>query len=219
MTPLAVDVVSDVVCPWCYLGKRRLERALTLVPGVSIAVRWRPYQLDASVPPEGMDRKDYIVRKFGSLQAIEPAHRRLEEYGLAEGLEYRFDRITRAANTINAHRVIRWAGTGGREEAMVERLFAANFTEGRGIGDPTELARLAAEVGLDADAVASHLATDEDRAAVLAEIENAYRVGVTGVPCFILAGRYAVMGAQAAETIADAIRQVATEQAEPAPAK
>jgi predicted DsbA family dithiol-disulfide isomerase len=216
---LTVDVVSDVACPWCYLGKRRLERALDLVSDLAVAVRWRPYRLDPTIPPEGIDRKEYIIGKFGSLEAIEPAHERLVAYGRDEGIDYHFERITRSANTIDAHRLIRWADAVGLADAVVERLFAAYFSEGLDIGDKTVLAALAGEAGLDADAIAARLASGEDRDAVAREIDEAYRIGVTGVPCFIFDQKYAVMGAQAAETIADAIRQVVAERVEPAPAK
>lgn len=216
---LTVDVVSDVACPWCYLGKRRLERALSLVQDVQVAVRWRPYRLDPTIPPEGIDRKEYIIGKFGSLEAIEPAHKRLVAYGRDESIDYHFERITRSANTIDAHRLIHWAGAVGLADAVVERLFAAYFSEGGDIGDKTVLAALAGEVGLDAVAVSARLASDEDRDSVAREIDDAYRIGVTGVPCFIFDQKYAVMGAQAAETIADAIRQVAAERVEPVPAR
>jgi predicted DsbA family dithiol-disulfide isomerase len=216
---LTVDVVSDVACPWCYLGKRRLERALDLVPDLAVAVRWRPYRLDPTIPPEGIDRKEYITAKFGSLEAIEPAHERLAAYGRNEGIDYHFERITRSANTIDAHRLIRWAGEAGLDDTIVERLFAAYFSEGLDIGDRQVLAAIAGEAGLDAKTIAVRLASDEDRDAVTAEIDEAYRIGVTGVPCFIFDQKYAVMGAQAAETIAGAIRQAAAEKTEPVPAK
>jgi predicted DsbA family dithiol-disulfide isomerase len=205
-SPVTIDVVSDVVCPWCYLGKRRLEKALTLAPEVPTVVRWRPYRLDPTIPPGGIDRKEYIIRKFGSLEAIEPAHERLVAYGKAEGIDYRFERIERSANTIDAHRLIRWAAAAGLQEAMVERLFAAEFTEGKDVGSLRVLAALAGEVGMDTETVGRRLASDEDRAEVIAEVENATRIGVTGVPCFILDGRYAVMGAHPAESLAAAIR-------------
>lgn len=206
---ISIDVVSDVVCPWCYLGKRRLERALVLVPEFDVTVRWRPFQLDPSVPPEGMSRHDYFVGKFGSVDAVAEAHRRLTNYGRAEGIDYRFDAMTRAANTIDAHRVVRWAAAEGKEEAMVERLFRANFTDALDVGDKATLARLAAEIGMDEASVLARLATDEDRETVLAEIEQAQMIGVTGVPTFIVDGRYAVVGAHPAEAIAAAIRKAA----------
>jgi predicted DsbA family dithiol-disulfide isomerase len=215
MTPptLTVDVVSDVACPWCYLGKRRLERTIELVPEIDVSVRWRPYRLDPTIPPEGMDRRDYIIRKFGSLEALDEPHQRLTELGRAEGVDYHFERITRSANTINAHRLVRWAAASGEEDAIVERLFAAYFSEGLDIGTIEVLAALAGDVGLDADTVAKRLAGDEDREAVAGEIEDAYRIGVTGVPCFIIEQKYAVMGAHPAESLARAITQAAGEKA------
>jgi predicted DsbA family dithiol-disulfide isomerase len=211
---LTLDVFSDVVCPWCYLGKRRLERALSLVPELDVSVRWRPFQLDSTIPPGGIERRVYLERKFGGAEAIAPTHRRMTEMGAAEGIEYHFERIERSPNTLDAHRAIRWAATAGHEEEMVERLFRAFFSEGLDIGDHAVLSRLAAEAGLDESVIASRLATDEDREAVAGEIAEAYRIGVTGVPCFVVASRYAVTGAQAPETIANALRAVAEERAD-----
>lgn len=208
---VTVDVVSDVVCPWCYLGKRRLEAAKALVPDIDVTIRWRPYQLDPSVPPEGMDRREYFTRKFGSVDAVADAHRRLIEYGHAVNIDYRFDDMTRAANTIDAHRLIRWAAAEGKQEAIVERLFQANFTDALDIGDRVVLARLAGEVGMDEARIAARLATDEDRDAVLSEIADAQRIGVTGVPTFIVDQRYGVVGAHPPEAIAQAIRKAASE--------
>lgn len=211
--PLTLDVYSDVVCPWCYLGKRRLERGLSLLPELDVAVRWRPFQLDSTIPQGGIERRVYLERKFGSVDAISQTHRRMTEMGATEGIEYHFERIQRSPNTLDAHRVIRWAATAGHQEAIVERLFRAYFSEGLDIGDHAVLARLATEAGLEESFVASRLATDEDREAVEAEIAEAYRIGVTGVPCFVIASRYAVMGAQPPETIARALRSVAEELA------
>jgi predicted DsbA family dithiol-disulfide isomerase len=209
---VSVDVVSDVACPWCYLGKRRLEEAVSLVQAdIDVAIRWRPYRLDPTIPPEGIDRNDYIIRKFGSLDAIGPAHAQLEAYGRAEGIDYRFDLIARSADTTDAHRVIRWSGAENREDAVVERLFAAYFSEGADIGDRSVLASVAADCGLDGARIVERLSTDEDRDAVAAEIEEAYRIGVTGVPCFIVARRYAVVGAHPGESIAAAIRKAVAE--------
>ena len=210
---LTLDVFSDVVCPWCYLGKRRLGRGLLLVPELDVAVRWRPFQLDSTIPQGGIERRVYLEKKFGGPEAIAPTHRRMTEMGAVEGIEYHFERIQRSPNTLDAHRVIRWSAAEGHEEAMVERLFRAFFSEGLDIGDPAVLSRLAGETGLDESGVASWLATDEDREAVEAEIAEAYRIGVTGVPCFVVASHYAVMGAQAPETIARTLRSVAEELA------
>jgi predicted DsbA family dithiol-disulfide isomerase len=210
---VTIDVVSDVVCPWCYLGKARLEHAIAALPDFTVNVRWRPYQLDPSVPPEGMDRAEYIAKKFGDISALDAAHKRLEDMGRAEGISYAFEKITRSPNTINAHRLVRFAGEEGKESDLVTRLFAANFTEGRDVGNLDTLADIAGEAGMDRDATLRRLQTDEGRSEVLAEIQDAYRIGVTGVPTFILAQRYGVVGAQSVETLADAIRQVATKAA------
>lgn len=203
--PLTIDVVSDVICPWCYLGKRRLEQALTMVPSVAVTINWRPFQLDPTTPPEGVDRRTYFERKFGSLAAVEPTHARLTAIGRELGIDYRFADVGRTPNTIDAHRVLRWASEAGLGDAAAERLFRAHFTEGVFLGDHAELARLAGEIGLDPTDVAARLATNRDRAAVEEEIEAAVRIGVTGVPCFIVDRRYAVMGAQEPAVIAGAI--------------
>jgi predicted DsbA family dithiol-disulfide isomerase len=210
---LTIDVVSDVVCPWCYLGKRRLERALATMPERAVTVRWRAFRLDPTIPPEGITRETYLTRKFGSVEAAADMYRRLTGIGSEEGIAYRFDRITRSPNTVDAHRLVRWAAAEGRQDAMVERLFAAYFTDGLDVGDDDVLARLAGKAGLDGD-IAARLAGQEDRDAVTAEVEDAYRIGVSGVPCFILDQRYAVMGAQPAEVLADAIGQADAARAE-----
>jgi predicted DsbA family dithiol-disulfide isomerase len=211
--PLSIDVVSDVICPWCYLGKRRLEKAIALVPEVSAKIAWRPFQLDPTTPPEGVDRRTYFERKFGSLAAVEPTHARLTAMGRELGIDYRFEDVVRTPNSLDAHRVIHWASAAGLADAAVERLFLAHFTEGVFLGDHAELARLAGEIGLDAATIAAWLATDRDRDAVVADIDAAIQVGVTGVPCFVIGGRYAVIGAHEAEVIADAIRKAISLQA------
>jgi predicted DsbA family dithiol-disulfide isomerase len=211
--PLVIDVVSDVVCPWCYLGKHRLAEALTLVPDARATIRWHPFQLDPTIPQDGVDRDEYFERKFGRADAVEPAHRRLEQLGRQVGIDYHFDRIARTPNSLDAHRLTRWATEAGLGEAMVERLFRAYFAEGVFIGDRSELARLAGEIGLDAGDIAARLASDRDRADVEEEIEAAAGMGITGVPCFIVDGRYAVMGAQEPAALAEAIRRALGEKA------
>ena len=201
-----IDVFSDVVCPWCYLGKRRLSRALAAMPARLFAIHWLPFQLDPTIPVEGVDRDAYLIGKFGSADAIEPAHQRLTEMGHAEGIEYRFDRITRSPNTIDAHRVIRWAAPAGVHDAVVERLFAAYFTQGRDIGDRAVLAAIAAEAGLGGG-IAARLAGDEDTETINAEIQNAYRIGVNGVPCYVIDRRLGVMGAQMPDALVAAVAQ------------
>jgi predicted DsbA family dithiol-disulfide isomerase len=212
-TNVTIDVFSDVVCPWCYLGKRHLAEAIGLMPELGFTVRWRPFRLDPTIPPEGMDRAEYILRKFGSADALEEGHRHLIERGKEEGIDYHFDRIMRSPNTLDAHRLVHWAGQDGLADDMVERLFSAYFSEGKDVGDHAVLAGLAGEVGLDMEAVADRLTGDEDRALIVAEIENAYRIGVQGVPCFVIDQRLAVTGAHPADTLIRAIEQAVGERA------
>lgn len=213
--PITIDVVSDVVCPWCYVGSRRLEQALAELPEIEAEVIWRPFQLDPTIPPEGRDRKEYMRGKFGSDDRIRHIHDNLIQSTLDAGIPFAFDKIKVAANTLDAHRLIRWAGGQGQQMqgAVVKALFKANFEEGRYVGDHAVLTEIAAEAGMDSAVVAALLPTDADREAVRSEIEQAQRMGISGVPCFLLERKYAVMGAQPTEQLADAIRQVATAKA------
>lgn len=212
---VTVDVVSDVVCPWCYIGQKRLERAIAAVPDLDVEVRWRPYQLDPTIPAEGKDRQQYMIDKFGSEERIAEIHERIEGLGKDEGIDFAFDRIKVAPNTLDAHRVIRWAGAAGNgiQNELVRRLFSLNFEQGRNIGDPAVLIDAARDSGMDEAVVMTLLPTDADRAEVQNEIATASRMGITGVPCFLLESKYAVMGAQDTATLADALRQVAAEKA------
>lgn len=206
---VSIDVAVDVVCPWCFLGKRRLDEALAERPDIPVEIRWRPFQLDPTVPVEGVDQHDYLVAKFGDPRRLEDAHARLVALGQDVGIDYRFDLVERYPNTLDAHRLIRWASEVGRQREVVERLFVTHFTEGGYIGDHDVLAAIGAEVGLDFDETLSRLASDVDRTAVQREIQDLQRMGVTGVPCFILAGKWAVVGAQPTGVLVDAIGQVA----------
>jgi predicted DsbA family dithiol-disulfide isomerase len=212
---ISIDVVSDVVCPWCFIGQKRLDSAIAGLADVDVEVRWRPYQLDPTIPPEGKDRKRYMLDKFGSEERIRQIHQRVEALGAAEGINFAFDAIKVAANTLDAHRVIRWAGTAGGDvqNRLVRRLFKLNFEEGRNVGDHTVLVEAARAAGMDAAVVEALLPSDADVEAVRTEIETAQRMGITGVPCFLLEGKYAVMGAQDTGALADAIRQVAAAKA------
>ncbi|WEX07091.1 DsbA family oxidoreductase [Chelativorans sp. AA-79] len=207
---LSVDVVSDVVCPWCFLGMRNLQAAMANVDDIDVTVRWRPYQLDPAIPRGGLDRQDYMLKKFGSLERLEAAHDRLREMGAAVGISYDFEAIKVAPNTLDAHRVIRWAATAGQtvQNILVERLFRLYFEEGRNIGDHAVLIDAARDAGMDASLVETLLPSPADGDEVATEIETARRMGVTGVPCFLLEGRYALMGAQPPEALADAIAKV-----------
>jgi predicted DsbA family dithiol-disulfide isomerase len=202
--PFAIDVVSDVVCPWCYLGKRRLEQALAARPDLKALVRWRPFQLDATIPPGGMDRQEYMTRKFGSSTRLADAHARLEAFGRAEGIDFAFDAIERSPNTLDAHRLIRHATGQGRGDEMVEALFSAYFEKGQDIGDHAVLTELAEAAGLDGG-TSAWLETGEDAQAVREEIRMAQELGVQGVPFFIVVGKYAVSGAQSAEVLGQVI--------------
>ncbi|MBL8577161.1 MAG: DsbA family protein [Mesorhizobium sp.] len=208
---IRIDVVSDVVCPWCFLGQKRLDAAIAASPDVDVAVAWRPYQLDPTIPAAGMDRKAYMKAKFGDESRLRDAHIRLEELGKAVGIDYDFDAIKVAPNTLDAHRVIRWAGATGPDvqNKLVRQLFRLYFEQGHNIGDHTVLVKAAQDSGMDGPVVGSLLASDSDRSAVTEEAATASRMGITGVPCFLLEGKYAVMGAQETATLADAIQQIA----------
>lgn len=219
MTKIQLDVVSDVMCPWCYIGKRRLEQALADLSGeasgngdaIEVELRWRPFQLDPTLPQEGRDRREYLEKKFGGPERAKEIYERIREAGLEEGLEFNFDAIEVSPNTIDAHRVIRWASNEGQEiqDKLVERLFKDFFMDGAHLGKHEVLVEAAGEAGMDESIVAALLATDQDRDAVSQEIAVAQQMGVTGVPCFIIDNKYAVMGAQPAQHILDAIKQAA----------
>ncbi|WP_137392044.1 DsbA family oxidoreductase [Rhodoligotrophos defluvii] len=211
--PITIDVVSDVVCPWCYVGKRRLAKALTIVPDVSAAVRWHPFQLDPTIPAEGVDRKAYLERKFGSGGRLAEMHVQLAAAGAEVGIAFAFERITRSPNTLTAHRLIHWAaGDALAQDALVERLFALYFEEGSDLGDRQVLADAADDVGLDRADAERLIAGDDELVAVRGEINAARQAGITGVPCFIIDGRYAVMGAQQPAILADVIQRSASPQ-------
>ncbi len=206
--PLVIDVVSDVVCPWCFIGKRRLEKAITMSE-VPVAVRWHPFQLDPTIPLEGKSRRAYLEAKFGTEERIAALHQNIATAGASEGIDFAFDKIKVSPNTLDAHRLIRWAGEDGKQEAVVDALFRGYFLDGRDIGDREVLAEIAAAAGMDRARVIVRLASDEDRSEVSAEIASAQRIGVTGVPTFIIANRYGVVGAQAPATLARAFSEAA----------
>lgn len=214
-TAITVDVVSDVVCPWCFIGQKRLDKAIAAAGDVEVHVRWRPFQLDPTIPREGKDRRDYMLGKFGSEERIREIHARIEPLGEAEGINFAFDAIKVAPNTLDAHRLIRWAGAMSEEvqNRLVRRLFQINFEEGGNLGDHAVLIEAAREAGMDVSVAEALLPTDADAEAVQNEITTASRMGITGVPCFLIEGKYAVMGAQDAATLTDAIRQVAAAKA------
>lgn len=195
-----LDIHSDVVCPWCYLGAANLLKALAAREGAHpFAIRWHPFQLDPSIPPEGLDRAAYMRAKFGGEDRLAVAHARLEALGRDAGVDFRFDRIARAPNTLDAHRLIRWAAPEGLQTRTAMVLFRRYFELGEDVSDHGVLAAAAGEAGLDAAAIGRLLAGDADRDAVRDEARAAAEMGIGGVPTFIVAGRYAVSGAQPPE--------------------
>lgn len=211
--PILIDVYSDVVCPWCLLGKRRLARAIAALRDTEVAVRWRPFQLDPTVPEGGLPRADYVRRKFGSLDALKESHRTLMMLGAEEGAEFNFDRITRSPNTIAAHELVALARRAGKEDELVERLFALYFTDGADVGALDVLVAAGEAVGLDPQTIRTSLERRDGRAEVEDAIAAAVRLGVTGVPTFVIGNRYAVVGAQDPRYIAGAIARVRADAA------
>jgi predicted DsbA family dithiol-disulfide isomerase len=214
--PVRIDVVSDVVCPWCFIGKNRLEKAIALNPGIAVEVHWRPYFLNDWIPREGLPRKDYLTTKFGSPERYDGIAQRVRQAAASEGLVYDSSKMKNQPNTIDCHRLIRWAETIGKAAEMKQKLMDLYFTEGADLTQRETLVQAAAEVGLNADDVRAALASDEDVAEVTAEAESAKEAGITGVPCFIFGGKFAVSGAQAPEYLAEAIERMASGEADAA---
>jgi predicted DsbA family dithiol-disulfide isomerase len=201
-----LDVISDAICPWCYIGKRQLERALPVLAqdGLDFEVHWHPYQLNPDMPAQGVERTAYRLAKFGSAEKARELDARIVAAGQAVGLEIRPDLMRRTPNTMAAHRVIWLAGQHLAQDAVVEALFRAYFTDGRDIGDHTTLIQIATSAGLDHNAVATMLAGEDGQREVLAEDEIARRSGLNGVPTFTMAGHVLFSGAVPAETMVEA---------------
>lgn len=212
---LAIEVVHDLVCPWCYLGVRRLMRTMRRRPDLLFDLTWRPFLLNPDMPRLGMSRPDYVVRKFGGEDRARRLYASIAEIGRAEGVLFRFDRIHRTPSSIDAHRLVRYAGRFGRADAMVEALFSAHFTDGYDIGDHGVLISVGTACGLDPFAVRRFLASDEELDAVHGDNLRAHRLGINGVPCFVIAGRHAIAGAQEPEVI-ERLLDVAAVEAGPA---
>jgi predicted DsbA family dithiol-disulfide isomerase len=210
MSPLPIDVISDVVCPWCYVGKRFLEKAIALKPEIPVAVRFRPYLLNPWVPREGMSRDDYLITKFGSVERYNANNQRVADAAAAAGLDYARDKIKRQPNTIDCHRLISWAGDPAR---MKQRLMQLYFSEGGDLTDREVLVKAASDCGMDPAEVRSRLATDEDVARIEAEANSAKEAGVNGVPFFIFGNLLAVSGAQPPDYLAQAIERASNELA------
>jgi len=211
-----IDVVSDVVCPWCYIGKRRLEAALARLresePDLPIQVRWHPFQLNPDLPAEGIDRRQYVETKFGGPERARQVYARVGAAGETVGIPFAFDAIQRQPNTLDAHRLVAWAQSRneGDPEALVEALFRAYFLEGRYVGDREELVRLAQAAGYDPADARVFLDSDEMKDAIADADRRARTMGISGVPFFIFGGKTALSGAQEPEALLDAIAQART---------
>lgn len=211
---LRIDVISDVVCPWCYIGKRRLERALELFDGggkPAVQVQWLPFQLNPQLPPDGVERSEYVARKFGA--RAKDIYARVADVGRSVGIEFAFDRIARQPNTVPAHQLIALAGLNAKQDEMVETLFRAYFLEGADLTKADNLVALARHAGLDDEAASACLSDAAQRQAVLADESQAHTLGVSGVPFFIFNRRLAVSGAQEPEILLRAMQEVAREPA------
>ncbi len=210
---LSIEVVHDLVCPWCYLGIRRLFRSLTRRPDLRVDLTWRPFLLNPDMPRAGMPRADYVVRKFGGEERARRLYGSIAEIGRSEGLMFRFDRIRRTPCSLDAHRAVRWAARFGRAPEMVEAIFAAHFSDGRDIGDASVLAAIAQSCGLRSAALRAFLTGDDEIDAVHADNLRAHRLGINGVPCFVVAGTHAIAGAQEPEVIERLLDVAAVEAA------
>jgi predicted DsbA family dithiol-disulfide isomerase len=208
---LPVDMVSDVVCPWSYIGKRRLDAAIALRPQLAIEVRFRPFLLNPWVPREGMSREDYLTRKFGSPERYRAIAQRVAAAAAAEGLPYAPEKITRQPNTIDCHRLILWAGGAGQAACVKQRLMQLYFAQGADLTDADVLATAAGDCGLDVAAIRARLASNQDVERVEEDAASASAAGIAGVPCFIVGGAIAVEGAQSAEYLAQALDRAARE--------
>ncbi|WP_048860008.1 DsbA family oxidoreductase [Acidisphaera rubrifaciens] len=198
---LSVEVVHDLVCPWCYLGVRRLMRTMRRRPDLLFTLVWRPFLLNPDMPRVGMARADYVIRKFGGEERARRLYGSITEIGRTEGVLFRFDRIRRTPSSVDAHRLVIFAARFGRADEVVEALFSAHFTDGRDIGDPAVLIAVAVACGLDSDLARHFLGSDQDIDTIHAENLRAHRLGINGVPCFVIGGRHAIAGAQEPEVI------------------
>jgi predicted DsbA family dithiol-disulfide isomerase len=202
---IPIRVTSDFVCPWCYIGEKRLARALErLPPGIEVQLQWLPFELNPDMPPAGMDRRSYLARKFGSLERVEAIQVQTALAGRDDGAIFDYAAITRTPNTFLAHRVSWLAGREGRQRAFVEAALQAYFAGGRDLGSPAVLVEIAGRVGLDRDAVTAFLSSDQGAESVRALERSALQAGVQGVPFFDIGGT-ALVGAQAPATLLQAI--------------
>ncbi|MBC7675993.1 MAG: DsbA family oxidoreductase [Rhodoferax sp.] len=207
---IRLDIFSDPICPWCYIGKANLDRALEAHAGHPFEIEWHPFQLNPDMAPEGADRRAYLEARFGGKQNAVGVYARVSEAAAAAGVTINFETMNRVPNTLDAHRLIHWAGLEGRQTAMVSTLFRAYFRDGKDIGDKATLATLAGNAGMDAALAARLLATGEDRADITARDAHARQRGVNSVPTFVIANQYVLTGAQPVALWAQVIDELAT---------
>jgi len=193
---MQIQVIFDPGCPWCYIGKRQLELALKLRPNITARLRWWPFLLNPDLPSEGIDRTTYLMRKFGSEARVGRIHLAIADVGQSVEIDFAFDQIRRTPNTVNAHRLVRFAGLSGLAESMVEALFYNHFVRGRDIGDSRVLLQIGIELGLDVRVLRGYLRSDADLAGIYAENARAHRLGINGVPAFVVDGAFVTCGAQ-----------------------
>jgi predicted DsbA family dithiol-disulfide isomerase len=211
---LSVEIVYDLICPWCYLGVRRLLRTFHRRPDLLFDLSWRAFLLNPDMPRTGMARSDYVVRKFGGEERAKRLYASITELGRREGVAFAFDRIRRTPSSIDAHRLVRHAAKFGRADALVEALFSVHFSEGYDIGDHAVLIAIATACGLSGVETAAFLASDAEADTVHADNLRAHRLGINGVPCFVIAGKHAIAGAQEPEVIERLLDVAAVDAAE-----
>lgn len=214
--PVRIDVVSDVVCPWCFIGKRRLEQAIALNPDIPVEVHYHPFFLNDWIPAEGISREQYLTTKFGSPERYKDIAQRVSAAAAQDGLVYAIDKVNRQPNTTDSHRLIHWAALEGKAPEMKQRLMELYFSEGADLSDKAVLVKAAADVGLDADAVSKKLDSNEDLDVVSQRVEAAKSAGIQGVPFFIVDNAVALSGAQEPDQLAAAIQRAANEKAQKA---
>jgi len=203
-----IDIISDPICPWCYIGKTRLDRALETNPNHDFIIEWHPYQLNPTMPYDGMDRREYLETKFGGQEGAMKVYSQIDQTAREMGLELNFAGIKRTPNTIDAHRLVLWAGIEGKQNAVVDRLFKAYFKEGRDISEHSVLVRIAAAAGMDGDAVRTLLKGDANIDDIRTRDAKSRESGVQGVPCFIIDNHYVVSGAQPTEMWEQVIKEI-----------
>ena len=199
---MQIEVVSDTVCPWCFIGKRRLEKALALRPHLDLTPKWRPFLLNPEMPPDGVDRALYLARKFGSEARVRRVYGAIQEAGLSEEIDFDFERIDRTPNSVDSHRLVRFAERRDKADAAVEALFRAYFVDGRNIGETSRLLDVGKSIGLDRMELRRYLESDADVAAIHEENARAHRMGINGVPSYVFNGRMVISGAQDPQVLA-----------------